>query len=86
MSKEEKIVINLTWRGVIAILILGFIVVPAVLLLLSQATNNPALLFPAFFFVLFAFILAMVVAVYLIIYAVIWICRKLGLIGLYERS
>jgi hypothetical protein len=80
MNEEEKIVINLTWRGVIALLILGFIIAPAVLLLLSQATNNSALLFPAFFLVLFAFILAMIVAVYLFIYIVIWISRKLGLV------
>jgi len=85
MNNQEKIVINLTWRGVIALLILGFIVVPAILLLLSQTTNNPALLFPAFFFILLTFILAMIVAIYLFIYAVIWICRKLRFIGLYER-
>jgi hypothetical protein len=86
MNNQEKIVINLTWRGVIALLVLGFFLLPAILILISQATNNPALLFPAFFFVLFGFILAMIVAVYLFIYAVIWICRKLRLIGLYERS
>jgi len=70
------ITIKLTWRGVIIIFILAFIVVP----LLVIAINNPALSIIIFPIAFFLFILAAIMFSVGLIALIIKIAKKLKLI------
>jgi ABC-type transport system involved in multi-copper enzyme maturation permease subunit len=70
------ITINLTWRGVIIIFILVFIVIPLIII----ALNNPALTIILLPFAFFLFILATVIITVGLIVLIIKIAQKLKLV------
>ena len=73
---NNTITINLTWRGVIIILILIFIAIPLILI----ALNNPALSIIMLPIAFFLFILAAIIISVGLIVLIIKLAQKLKLI------